>query len=153
MVVAPKLSPRCALHERGGGSLQIAEAHVQPWGLAAAAISNRLVQLHKEYYGRGPTKAKTYLVDDTVICILQGGFTVVERTLIDNGKAEAVRDIRREFQSSMEGRFKQVIKEATGREVVAYMSQIHSDPDIAVELFVLEPGHEPVREEHEADLA
>jgi uncharacterized protein YbcI len=105
---------------------------------ALAAISEALVSLHREYYGKGPTKAKTYFVDDTVLCLLQGGFTVVEKTLIDNGKAQAVHDIRRTFQAAMEERFKSVVEGALARKVIAYMSQIHNDPDISAEIFVLE---------------
>jgi uncharacterized protein YbcI len=105
---------------------------------ALATISERLVSLHREYYGKGPTKAKTFLIDDTVLCLLQGGFTVVEKTLIDDGRERAVHDIRRTFQAAMEERFTSVVEEALGRKVIAYMSQVHSDPDISAELFVLE---------------
>ena len=105
---------------------------------ALAGISEALVSLHREYYGKGPTKAKTFLIDDTVLCLLQGGFTVVEKTLIDDGREHAVHDIRRTFQAAMEERFTSVVEEALGREVIAYMSQVHSDPDISAELFVLE---------------
>jgi uncharacterized protein YbcI len=128
------------------------EAITRAPGTIAAAISNGLVQLHKEYYGKGPTKAKTYLVNDTVVCMLRGGFTVVERTLIDDGRAEAVHDVRRVFQNSMKERFEDVVANATGRKVIAYMSQVHCDPDLGVEIFVLEPGDVPLRDEHEAEL-
>jgi uncharacterized protein YbcI len=116
-----------------------------------AAISDRLVGLHREYYGKGPTKAKTFLVDDTVLCLLQGGFTVVEKTLIDGGREQAVHDIRRSFQAAMQERFTGVVEELTGRKVIAYMSQVHSDPDISAELFVLEPAKqaEPVFPAHD----
>jgi uncharacterized protein YbcI len=129
------------------------ETEAQRRGAIAASISEGLVRLHKQYYGKGPTKAKTYLVNDTVICMLQGGFTTVERTLIDDGRAGAVHDIRRSFQGSMEDQFTAVVEAATERKVIAYMSQIHSDPDIAAELFVLEPGEQPLRDEHELELA
>jgi uncharacterized protein YbcI len=82
-------------------------------------------------------------IDDTVICILEGGFTTVERTLIDEKDVDAVLQVRRSFQRAMERQFMAVIEEALGRKVIAYMSQIHADPDLAVELFMLEP--------HEAD--
>jgi uncharacterized protein YbcI len=114
----------------------------RPPGEMAAAISTGLVQLHRRYYGKGPTKAKTYFVDDTVICILEGGFTTVERTLIDDGRSEAVHEIRRSFQQAMERQFTDVVQDATDRGVIAYMSQVHDNPDLAVELFVLEPGAE-----------
>jgi len=118
-------------------------------GTVAAAISDGLVHLHKEYYGKGPTKTKTYLVNDTVVCMLQGGFTVVERTLIDDGRAEAVLDVRRVFQTTMKERFTTVVEAATGRRVIAYMSQVHSEPDLALEVFVLEPGPQPLLDQHE----
>jgi uncharacterized protein YbcI len=105
-----------------------------------AAISTGLVQLHSRFYGKGPTKAKTHMVNDTVICILREGFTTVERTLVEHGNREAVHEIRRNFQNAMEGEFTSVVENATGRRVIAYMSQIHTDPDLAVELFVLEPA-------------
>jgi uncharacterized protein YbcI len=117
-------------------------------GETAAAISTRLVQLHRRYYGRGPTKAKTYFVNDTVVCILEGGFTTVERTLIDFGNSDAVYSIRRSFQHAMGEQFTGVVREATGRDVIAYMSQVHEDPDLAVEIFMLEPSQEPLVDEY-----
>jgi uncharacterized protein YbcI len=104
-----------------------------------AQISTGLVQLHSRYYGKGPTKAKTHQVNDTVVSILRGGFTTVERTLIETGEVESVYQMRRSFQQAMEDEFRQVVEEATGRRVIAYMSSIHVDPDLAVEIFVLEP--------------
>jgi uncharacterized protein YbcI len=80
------------------------------------------------------------MINDTVVCILRDGFSTVERTLIDQGKVEPVHEMRRSFQSAMEEDFRAVVEEATGRKVIAYMSQIHTDPDLAVELFVLEPA-------------
>jgi uncharacterized protein YbcI len=112
-------------------------------GEILAQISTGLVQLHSRYYGKGPTKAKTHMVNDTVICILKGGFTTVERTLLDTGEVESVYQMRRSFQQAMEDDFRRIVEEATGRKVIAYMSSIHVDPDLAVELFVLEPAEEP----------
>src|SRR5215203_2535259 len=110
-------------------------------GEVMARISTGLVQLHSRYYGKGPTKAKTHMVNDTVISILRGGFTTVERTMIDQGRLAAVHEMRRSFQ------------EATGRSVIAYMSQVHTNPDLAVEIFVLEPtGEEPPPEVDLEDL-
>ena len=120
---------------------------------ALAAISEALVTLHREYYGKGPTKAKTFLVNDTVLCMLRGGFTVVEKTLIDDGRQQAVHDIRHSFQLAMEERFTNVVEGALGRKVIAYMSQVHSDPDISAELFVLEPEEGSVLVEHDMTLA
>ena len=108
-----------------------------------------MVSLHRRFYGKGPTKAKTFAVNDTVICVLEGGFTTVERTLINEKDVEAVLQIRRSFQRAMEHQFTEVVENALGRTVIAYMSQIHAGPDLAVELFVLEP----VEGEAEADLS
>jgi uncharacterized protein YbcI len=116
-------------------------------GEMLAQISTGLVQLHSRYYGKGPTKAKTHMVDDAVVCILRGGFTTVERTLLDTGEVESVYQMRRSFQQAMEEDFRRIVEEATGRKVIAYMSSINVEPDLAVELFVLEPVEEPAREE------
>jgi uncharacterized protein YbcI len=118
-----------------------------------AQISTGLVQLHSRYYGKGPTKAKTHMVNGTVVCILRGGFTTVERTLVDTGEVESVYQMRRSFQQAMEEEFRRVVEESTGRKVIAYMSSIHIDPDLAVEIFVLEPVEEPAVDEHPAEPA
>lgn len=111
-----------------------------PDGEALSAISNGLAHLHMRFFGRGPAKAKTTLVDDLVICILWDGFTTVEQTLLEHGKSDAVEEFRRSFQATMEPEFTAVVEQATGRRVRAYMSQVHVKPDVAVELFLLEPG-------------
>jgi uncharacterized protein YbcI len=104
-----------------------------------AQISTGLVQLHSRYYGKGPTRAKTHMVDGTVVSLLRGGFTTVERTLLDSGQIEPVYQMRRSFQQAMEEEFSRVVEEATGRKVIAYMSSINVAPELAVEIFVLEP--------------
>ena len=82
-------------------------------GERLAEISTHLVQLHARFYGKGPTKAKTHLVDDLVVCSLRGGFTTVERTLIDSGNTDSVYAIRRGFQGAMEDEFRQSVEEAS----------------------------------------
>ena len=119
---------------------------------AAATVSRELVSLHKQFYGKGPVRAKTFLVNDTVLCILEGGFTVVERTLIEVGRAPAVHDIRTSFQAAMREQFTQVVEAALNRRVRAYMSQVHTDPDIAIELFLLEPAGSGDETAYEFDL-
>jgi Uncharacterized conserved protein (DUF2294). len=74
-----------------------------------------------------------------VVSVLRGGFTRVERTLLDTGQVESVYQMRRSFQLAMEDEFRSVVEEATSRTVTAYMSSINVDPDLAVELFLLEP--------------
>jgi uncharacterized protein YbcI len=109
-------------------------------GQLAAAISNAMVGIHSKHYGKGPTKAKTYLVDDVVVTVMSDVFTTVERTLINNGKAELVRDVRTTFQYTMRSEFTDAIQEITGREPRAFISQIDWEADIAVEVFLLTNG-------------
>jgi uncharacterized protein YbcI len=104
-----------------------------------ARVSNSLVRLHSDYYGRGPTKAKTYLQDDVLISVLSDIFTTVEKTLIEAGQGEHVRKTRHVFQTAMESKFREAVEEVTGRRVRAFLSQTHIDPDMAVEIFLLEP--------------
>jgi len=103
------------------------------------AISDGLVALLKEYYGRGPTRAKAYYQDDLVVCLLRGGFTRVEQTLLDGGRGTAVIDQRMEFQELMRSRFESVIERATGRRVLGFMSGNQQDPDMMCEVFILAP--------------
>jgi uncharacterized protein YbcI len=112
---------------------------IEQRGEALARISTGLVQLHRRHFGKGPTMAKTYLRDDVVVCVLRGGFTAVERTLIEAGKPDAVHLVRRTFQDLMEQPFKDLVQGAIGRRVIAYVSQVHHNPDLAVEFFLLEP--------------
>ncbi len=108
-------------------------------GEARTAISNGLVALLKEYYGVGPTQAKTYYHDDIVVCVMRGGFTRVEQTLLEGGRTAAVIQQRMEFQEVMRPRFSQVVEAATGRRVVGFMSGNQQEPDMICEVFVLAP--------------
>jgi uncharacterized protein YbcI len=111
----------------------------QPNGAIRSVISDGMVALLKEFYGVGPTQTKTYYHDDLVVCLLRGGFTRVERTLLEGGRGQAVIKQRMEFQEVMRDRFEQVIEQATGRRVVGFMSGNQHDPDMICEVFVLEP--------------
>ena len=109
-------------------------------GATRTAISEGIVALLKEYYGVGPTRAKTYIHDDLVVCLLRGGFTRVERTLLEGGRAGAVIEQRMAFQDVMRTRFIAVIETATGRQVIGFMSGNQQDPDMICEVFVLAPS-------------
>jgi len=111
----------------------------QPDGELAAAISDTVVQALARTTGRGPTKAKTTLGDNGVFVVLQDSLTRGEQTLTDAGEGEAVLDLRRRWQRVMKADLSREIEELTGRKVVGFMSDNHIDPDIAVEVFVLEP--------------
>jgi len=104
------------------------------------AISDGLVALLKEYYGRGPTQAKSYYAEDLVVCVLRGGFSRVEQTLLDGGRGAAVIEQRMVFQDLMRGRFEAVIEHATGRKVIGFMSGNQQDPDMMCEVFMLAPN-------------
>lgn len=107
-------------------------------GTVQRNISRRLVGLHKEFYGRGPRKAKSYYLDDMVIVLMRGGFSKVEETLLAEGRGHAVVKQRMEFQEVMLERFSEVIESETGRKVIAFMSGNHQDPDVMAEVFILD---------------
>jgi uncharacterized protein YbcI len=108
-------------------------------GHLLAAISTRIVAILREHYGRGPTKAKTYALDDLVVVVMRGsGFTPLEQTIMDAGGAERVVAMRHEFQRVIADRYKQAIEELTGRKVVAFLSQAHVEPDITIEIFFVD---------------
>jgi uncharacterized protein YbcI len=109
-------------------------------GDVLTAVSDGMVALLKEYYGRGPTQAKTYYHDDLIVCVMRGGFTRVEQTLLDGGRGEAVIEQRMAFQEVMRERFTAVIEHATGRPVIGFMSGNQQDPDMIAEVFVLSPS-------------
>jgi uncharacterized protein YbcI len=112
-------------------------------GRLAAAISNTVVHALARTTGRGPTKAKTTLGDNGVFVVLQDSLTVGERTLTEAGESAAVLDLRRRWQRVMQKEVSREIEELTGRTVIGFMSDNHIDPDLAVEVFVLEPLPEP----------
>jgi uncharacterized protein YbcI len=103
------------------------------------AISEGMVALLKEFYGRGPSRVKSYYEDDLVVCLLRGGFSRVEQTLFEGGRGQAVIEQRMEFQDLMRVRFEDVIRETTGRRVIGFMSGNQQDPDIMCEVFILAP--------------
>ncbi len=108
-------------------------------GDVLTAISDGLVALLKEFYGRGPTRAKSYYEDDLVVCVLRGGFSRVEQTLLEGGRGAAVIRQRLEFQELMRERFEAVIEHATGRRVIGFMSGNQYHPDMMCEVFILAP--------------
>jgi uncharacterized protein YbcI len=106
---------------------------------ALADITTGIIQLFRKYYGRGPTKGKSYLMDDHyVLCVLEDTMTTVEETLAKAGEEDLVRKVRLTFQEELADEFTGVVEKALGRKVIAYHSQLTTDPDIGFELFVLE---------------
>jgi uncharacterized protein YbcI len=106
-------------------------------GEMRAMISKEIVRLQTEYYGKGPTKAKTYIVDDLVVVVLEESFTRAEKTLAERGEREAIQHIRRRFQQAMADSFTSVVEQATGRRVRAFLSETDIEQDVSVETFLL----------------
>jgi uncharacterized protein YbcI len=107
-------------------------------GEMLAAISTRIVQLLRENYGRGPSRAKSYAMDDCIVCVLRDGFTAHERTIVEGGQPGRVIEMRQDFQRLMERQYRETIETITGRQVVAFLSQAHLQPDITLEIFFLD---------------
>jgi uncharacterized protein YbcI len=106
-------------------------------GALLTELSNSMVALHRDHFGRGPAAAKSFLLDDMVVCILTDVYTQVEKTLIRAGKGEHVRDTRVMHQYALEDEFKRRVEELTGRRVATFISTVNIDPDLAVEIFIL----------------
>ena len=106
-------------------------------GEMRAMISNEIVRLQAEYYGKGPTRAKTYIVEDLVVVVLEESFTRAEKTLAERGERDAIENIRRRFQQHMADDFTSVVEQATGRKVRVFLSETNIDQDVSVETFLL----------------
>jgi uncharacterized protein YbcI len=102
-----------------------------------AMISREIVRLQAEYYGKGPTRAKTYIVEDLVVVVLEETFTRAEKTLAERGERDAIQHIRRRFQQQMAESFTNVVEEATGRKVRTFLSETDIENDVSVETFLL----------------
>jgi uncharacterized protein YbcI len=117
------------------------EAELDPSrrGGVANAISNMMVRLLSEYAGRGPTSARTYIHDDLVTVVMHNTLTKAEHRLVEIGQREHVRSTRRLIQDAMRDEAVGHVEELMGRKVIAFLSDNHMDPDLAVETLLLEP--------------
>lgn len=113
-------------------------------GQLATAIASMVVQVLRQYTGRGPTRSRTYLNDELISVVLQGTLTQAERALIADGKSDLVLSNRRAFQSIMRADLIAGIEELTGRTVIAFLSDNSIDPDVKVKSFLLVPQEESV---------
>jgi uncharacterized protein YbcI len=105
-----------------------------------AEISRRAVQTLRDYTGRGPTKARTTINHDSVMVVMGDILTKGERRLAENGKADRVLEVRHDYQLVMKKDLVQTVEDVLDRKVIAFMSDNHLDPDLAVEVFILEPA-------------
>jgi uncharacterized protein YbcI len=114
-------------------------------GVVVSQLSREIVQLHVRLYGRGPTKARSYMHADYAFCVLEEIFTTAERTLIEAGSREHVENTRKKFQDAVEGDFVAIVERITGRRVHTFLSQVDIDSNLALEFFLFEqekPGAE-----------
>ena len=106
-------------------------------GHALVELSNAMVALHREHFGRGPGAAKSFVTDEMVVCVLSDIYTAVERTLIRAGQAEHVRHTRALHQEALKDEYKASVERIMGRPVDAFLSVVHVEPDVAIEVFLL----------------
>ena len=127
--------------ERAAGDLVAPEMPYRKstGGKLLAEISTAFVAMLREFYGRGPMRAKTYALDDIIVIVMRdSGYSAVEQTMISSGQSARVVGMREEFQEVMSGRYRSTIENLTDRKVVAYISQAHVDPEITIEMFFLD---------------
>ena len=104
-------------------------------------ISNAMVRLYKDAFGRGPTKARAQFAGpDTLVVILENSLTVAERNLVAMAEHQRLREARLFFQYALEDQFRAIVEHATGRRTVAFISGIDTARDVAMEVFTLEPA-------------
>jgi len=128
-------------HMASDSALSDTEERRPHGGEALAAISNGVVRLMRDATGKGPTKCKTHWAgSDTLVVVLGGGYLEAEKTLYAAGRAEDVRQSRQAIQAVLENPMRALVEETVGRRVIAFMSTQHQDPDLQVEIFVLEPS-------------
>jgi len=122
-----------------GAGADVGESGGGPNGALRNDISNEVVGLYKSHFGSGPTRCRTYIQPELVIVVLGEGYTAAEQTMFEAGKWYEVRQARQMWQDTMKVRFVETIERLTGNTVRAFMSASHQNPDLAVEMFVLEP--------------
>ena len=103
-------------------------------------VSNEVVRTIKDSFGKGPLKAKSYLLDDFLLVVMRGGLTVAEQTMLDRGHGDAVRRFRQIYQNEMGPELTTKIETLTGRKVATYQSQVLFDPHVVLEIFFFEDG-------------
>jgi uncharacterized protein YbcI len=103
-----------------------------------ARISNEMVRAQKQFFGKGPTEAKSYMLDDFLLIVMRGGLTTAEKTMLEFGQPDQVRQFRQLFENEMTERLTDMVERLTGRKVATYQSQIMFDPDLVVEMFVFD---------------
>jgi uncharacterized protein YbcI len=128
------ISDSGVLHQQHGASALVDRSPM-------LEISNAMVRLYKEAFGRGPTKARAHFAgSDTLVVILEHSLTVAERNLVAMGEHQRLREARLFFQYALEDQFRGIVEQALGRRTVAFVSGIDTQRDVAMEVFTLEPA-------------
>lgn len=110
----------------------------RPDGQVRAAVANAMIRIVHEYWGKGPTRAKVYMEEGFLFCVLEEPLTTVERTLVAGGETDLVRELRLEFQELVSRECAEQVETLTGRRVLACHSQVVFDPDIVFQIFVVD---------------
>jgi uncharacterized protein YbcI len=103
-----------------------------------AGIARSIVQIYRAVRGRGPTKARALFRGDVVVVIVEGICTPTERSLIASGRSEAAATLRRDLHAGMQDLLRDAVAELTGAEVRVVLGNSAHDPDVAVEVFMLD---------------
>lgn len=119
-------------------------------GSLLSRISTQMVRAMKQYYGKGPIHAKSYMVDDLLFIVMRNGMTQAEQTMLDSGKSDTVRQFRQEFENEMGDRLTCMIEQLTGRRVINYQSQVLFEPNMSIEIFVFDDHAGPQEREETA---
>jgi len=127
------------------------DQELESGGQVLARLSNEMVRAQKKYFGKGPTSAKSYMLDDLLIIVMRGGMTTAEHTMVEFDQEERVRSFRQTFENEMTDRLTSKVEEITGRKVLSHQSQIMFNPDLVVEIFVFEDASDVVGSPGRAD--
>jgi uncharacterized protein YbcI len=109
----------------------------EPQGELLASISNMTVSVYADHLGRGPTKARTFITERVVTCVLEDTLTRAERKLIDSGRKDSVLEMRSTIQETMRAELAGRIEELSGQHVRAIIAGTELEPDISTHIFVL----------------
>ena len=105
-------------------------------------ISTGMARMQKDAFGKGPVSTKSYMFDDLLLIVMREGLTVAEKTMLDFGQGDLVRNFRQQFENEMTSRLVDMIEGLTERKVLTYQSQVMFDPDVVIEIFVFDRPEE-----------
>jgi uncharacterized protein YbcI len=118
-----------------------------------ARLSDEMVRAKKQFFGKGPEQAKSYMLDDLLVVVMRGGLTTAEQTMLRFGRQSMVRQCRQLFEDEMTELLTGLVEQTTGRTVINYQSQIMFDPDVIVEMFLFgEPRRDGIEATAEGQL-